>query len=89
MNQNSAMGGIIRGELPNQALNYFKSKLKSNYVILNVSNVKIQIVSGIMYYFEVEILNNMNCRINRYDVIIWEQAWLNPPYKLQKITLKF
>lgn len=78
-------GGIIQGELPNEVLNFIKNKLKPNYKILNISNVKTQIVSGIMYYFDVKILNSTNCQINKYSVSIWAQPWMSPPYKIQKI----
>lgn len=80
-------GGIMEADkLPNEIINFLYSKLKQGYSILNITNVRTQVVSGIIYYFDIRVLDGGNNNIYNYNMSIWSQPWLNPPYKIQSIT---
>lgn len=85
MNSESIPGGIVQGNLPDEIVNFIKQQLKQNYVILTITNVKTQVVSGSMYYFVIRIFDKSNCQVYKYNMSVWAQPWLAIPYKIQKM----
>lgn len=80
-------GGIVpTDKLPIDILNFLFSKLKQGYSILNINNVKTQVVSGMIYHFNIKILDHSNNKVHNYEMSVWSQPWLNPAFKINKIT---
>ena len=79
-------GGIFESvDLPDDILNFLSSKLKNGYFILDIKNIKSQVVSGIMYYFDIKIINNSTNMVQIYKMSIWSHPWTNPKYEIQEI----
>ena len=75
-----ALGGMEKGELSSEALDYFLEYINQNQNNVIISDVKFQVVSGIMYYF-IATINDKN-EVSSYQVELWEQPWLEEPYEV-------
>lgn len=83
MNSENVPGGITKGNLPDEIIKFLKDQTKPGYVILTITNIRTQIVSGVMYYFEIRVFDKSTCQIYKYNMSIWAQPWLSPPYKIK------